>query len=247
MLERVTQISRGSPTGRYATFESPTTAGVRRFGHKHTSLTLPITLCYKVLTMIEDPKKPNQPNSGDARFMLHEIERLQGQTRSVLKSSWFPLLVFGVLNVCAAAIPQGPALGIYWSIAGISGAIATSVYYSRRERTTGVQGPFLPYIATSAGIFIGCFAAGAVGGTFDLDRLAALGPGAVVAAGVVVFGILDHNKVLAGVGVVLGVLVAGLWMSSVSPSGAAVILALTVGTIFIVTGLLFYFSERAHS
>ena len=69
-----------------------------------------------------------------------------------------------------------------------------AMYFRRHERTIGLEGPAAPYVITTVAIIVGCFAVGGLGG----ELVSAVGPSAVVAAGLVVFAWLDRSPALGG-------------------------------------------------
>jgi hypothetical protein len=186
----------------------------------------------------------------DSAEILAQVNRLRAQTSSFLRSFWFPLVLFGTLSIVSAPIPLlwgGPALGVFWAIAGPMGALVVGRYFRNRELATGLEGRQAPYIATVAFIVIGSLLAGAIPGALGAERIAAVGPNLVVAAGLLAFAWLDRSRALAAFSVGLGGLAVWLWTSPLEPEVAAGILGITSGVVFVTVGVVYRAVERARA
>lgn len=173
---------------------------------------------------------------------LREVERLRHRTRTGLGAFWFPLVVFGALSLASAAVvslDDGEALGVYWAIAGPLGAIATGVYYYRRERTVGVERPAAPYLVTAAGIIVGSFVVAGLASTLGSDAGAAATPSIVVSAGYLAFAWLERSPSLAAIAAALAALAIVLWAGRLGADSVATALALAYGATWVVTGAVY--------
>jgi hypothetical protein len=95
----------------------------------------------------------------ESRTLLLELSRLTAAGRRPRTEVWFPLLVFGLINllgtVLAEVIGRGH-LGLYFFPMNILGGLACAAHYYRSGRTTGLQAPALAwlgviFVATIAG------------------------------------------------------------------------------------------------
>lgn len=178
---------------------------------------------------------------------LHLVDQLQRRTWATLHVVWFPLVMFGALFLLSAPVlwlAHGPAVGMYWALAGVAGGATVGRYYQRRERALGVEGPWVPYAVSGVGIMVGCFAAVAVGKALDSELIVTIGPCIVVSAGYVVFALLDRSPVLGGVAVILAAASLGLGATGWEPRSVGASLAVLYGVTFLATGLAFRRREQ---
>lgn len=185
--------------------------------------------------------------SEDAVRTLKEVGRVRTRTRTTLTSFWFPLVLFGSLWLLSAgviALISGPAVGVYWAVAGPLGGLITSLYYRRRERLAGLEGPALPYLLTTAGIIVGCFAVGGIAGAQGADLTAMVGPSFVVGTGLLVFAWLDRSAALAAFGIGMIVAATALIAADADPEGAGIALSASFGGAAVVAGLVYRGRER---
>jgi hypothetical protein len=170
----------------------------------------------------------------DAADVLDHVESLQRQTRSLLHAFWFPLVVFGALTLASAVVQwvwAGPAVGIYWAVAGLLGGAAVGLHYRSRELRLGLSTPATPYVLTAAGMMAGAFLLpGITSG--DLQQVVST---FAVAAGYLVFAWLDRSRTLAGLAVVMALVPVVVLASGVDHPGA--LNAAAVGAVTLVAGL----------
>ena len=180
---------------------------------------------------------------------LEHVRVVQRRARQSLSSFWFPLLVFGGLtlgSLVVIVLANGPAMGVYWALAGTVGGIATGRHYRQRERELGLELPPAPYVAVGAGIVVGCLFAGAVAGALEAERAAALGPSLVVAVGYAIFAWLDRSVVLEAVSGLLGALTLVVALANLGATPTAFVLALAYGIVGVAGGLYFRAVEQGH-
>ena len=153
-----------------------------------------------------------QQNPAEA---LLEIQRLQRHTNSILRHISFPCMLFGALMVLGTGIGMafgGAANGMYWLLAGPTGAVFTGLYYHRRETKLGVTVNPVPWIGTSVALMAGCIATGFGGATLDVPVLSSLGPLLCISAGYLVFGRLAGSRLLQVSAAVLSMAVLAMWV-----------------------------------
>ncbi|MCA1674079.1 MAG: hypothetical protein LC799_18400, partial [Actinobacteria bacterium] len=173
---------------------------------------------------------------------IGEVEELRRRTRGLLRSSWFPLVVFGPLmlaSVPVGLLGGGPAVGVFWAVAGPAGGVAVGVYYRNRALQLGVSRSPLPYAATMAMMMVGAFVLPALTAG-DLREVVSL---FAIAAGFVVFAVLDRDPSLIWLGVALGAV--PLLFLAVAPDAAAPTSSAVLGAAFLITGLTFRRAELA--
>lgn len=173
-------------------------------------------------------------------ILLQDVEQLRQRTRSHLHAIWFPLVVFGGLSMLSAAVAWrfgGAALGVFWLGAAPAGSLITGAFYRRRERRIGLEAPPAPYVIAAAGIILGAFVTGGVGGAFGAASVSAIGPPLCVSAGYLVFARLARSPGLAVVAAALAALDLTLAAARMQPNRAAWVLALAYGVVFVLTGL----------
>jgi hypothetical protein len=175
-------------------------------------------------------------DSAQAARTLNEIEGVRTKARGLLDAAWFPLLVWGTIELASAPFTQiagGDAVGFYWVVAGPLGFFVTFVYFRGRELDLGmVSRHKVAYIVTAVAIGVGSMALGIAG---QGDMLSAVGPVFVVAAGLAAFAALDRSLILAVSTVAMVLLGAGLLL--VSPADATFWAAVGEGAILMLTAL----------
>lgn len=171
---------------------------------------------------------------------LDRVQQLRRSARSDLRAFWFPLVVFGCITVLSAAVVAGTgaeALGVYWAVFGTAGGVLTGWHYSRREQLLGVKGPAAAYVATAIAILVGAMLAGVFGSQSGSGLAGAVGPSMVVAAGYLVFALLERSTALLALAGVMLALAVGVAFSGMDAEPATVVLSLTTGTASLLTGL----------
>ena len=170
----------------------------------------------------------------EATRALREVDDLRRRALSERRSTWFPLVLFGVLALGVAVACEADddrAVALYWAVAGPAGGIATGAYAYRRSLRTGVAASPLPYLATAMAILVGASLAGAL----SSGPARATAPYLVVALGYLVFAWLDRHPVAAVMAVV--VLVAAVAVVATGPAHGCAILSAIFGLAFAATGL----------
>lgn len=177
---------------------------------------------------------------------VEKLELLKETTRTNLRGAWFPLVLFGLLTLLSAvvlAIWGGPALGPFWSVAGIGGGIVTGAFYRRRELKIGVTDAAAPYLITAAALFVAAFGLGMVGGISGNDTLAFAGPPIAIALAYLVFAYLENQTSLALVSLaLLGVGAFFAW-KGVDGVSEGIFLTVVFGTVMLITGIAYLTSS----
>lgn len=153
---------------------------------------------------------------------------------------WFPLVLFGVLQLGGAAIlllAGGQGVGVYWIVAGPLGGVATGVYSAWRGMRIGVDIAWAPYLATGVLIVVGTVAAGGVGAVTGVDALAVAGPAIVVSLGMLNFARLERSPALAVLALSLALAVVALLGIDMEPAVKGVIGSGAYGLAFLGLGL----------
>jgi len=170
----------------------------------------------------------------DAADVLRHVESVRDQTRDLLRVFWFPLVVFGLITLASAVVQwawAGPAVGLYWAVAGTLGGIAVGQYYRSRELRLGLSRPAWPYILTAVGIFVGAFALPMVTHG-DLQEVVST---FAVAAGYLAFAWLERSGWLVGLALFMAAIPLVVLATGVDHPGA--ITAAVTGVALVATGL----------
>jgi hypothetical protein len=156
------------------------------------------------------------------------------RTQSLLRSFWFPLVVFGTLTLLSApvaAIGEGAVVAVYWAVAGVGGGALVGWYYHAREERLGVSRSGVPYIATAVVLLVAAFLLPAV----TSGRLQEVVSAFAVGGAYLVFAWLDRSVVLAALAVTVAVVPAVALASSLEHPGP--VAAAVTGLAVLLTGL----------
>jgi hypothetical protein len=171
----------------------------------------------------------------DTRRLLADVDRVRAKTRADLESLWFPLVLFRLLSAVSAAVALrwgGTALGVYWTVAGPTGGLATAAFYFRREQSRGLRGaPAWPYWATALALF----AVATATGSSPAPLVHNYGPYLAVCVAYLVFASLGRSRGLGLVTLALAVITLGLAVLGQAP--VVWLLPLLYGAAFVGTGL----------
>jgi hypothetical protein len=121
-----------------------------------------------------------------ARATLRELRRLDQAARLPRTEVWFPLLVFGVIDIPGAILAQAIGrehLGLYFLPVSAAGGLLCAWHYRRTGRTSGLQVPALVWLSVVMAVTVAgavCSVTGREGG-WDLLNLG--GPGIARMAG----------------------------------------------------------------
>lgn len=178
----------------------------------------------------------------EAAAMLQEITTVRRRTRGVLRSFWFPLVVFGPLMLISGAlalVTDGPVTGLFWAVAGPLGSVAVCLHYRKRESRLGLSSSPLPYVLVMVAMLAGAFALPALT-SGELRGVVSL---FAIAAGYLALAALDREPWLAGLGLALALV--PLALLAAAPGMAAAGSGAILGTAFLATGVVLRRRELA--
>ena len=170
----------------------------------------------------------------DAADVLRHVESVRNQTRDLLRAFWFPLVVFGAITLVSAGVQwiwSGPAVGLYWAVAGTLGGVAVGRFYASRALRLGLSRPPGPYIATAVGIFVCAFALPMLTHG-DLQEVVST---FAVAAGYLAFAWLERTGWLVGLAVLMAAIPLVVLATGVDHPGA--VTAAATGLALMITGI----------
>lgn len=163
---------------------------------------------------------------------LDEVEAVRRRTRAAAHPAWFPLLLFGILGLVSVPftfVADGAGVGLFWFVAGPAGGYATSRHYRNRAQSIGVGVRGRAYIAIGIALFVAAWVGGAVTGSAVVPMIA-------IAVAYLGFARLDRSWPVAGVALALGA--AAVVVAVTDASYGDLVLDLSFGLSFTVTGLL---------
>ena len=143
-------------------------------------------------------------------------------------------MVFGLITLASAVVQwawAGPAVGLYWAVAGTLGGVAVGRYYRNRELRLGLSQPALPYILTAVGIFVGAFVLPMLTHG-DLQEVVST---FAVAAGYLAFAWLERTGWLVGLALLMAAIPLVVLATGVDHPGA--VTAGITGVALVATGL----------
>jgi hypothetical protein len=111
--------------------------------------------------------------------MLRELSRLDRAARRPRTEVWFPLLVFGLIDIpgiVLALVIGREHLGSYFLPMSVLGGVLCAWHYRRSGRTTGLQAPALFWLLVVVGVIVAGAACSATGRERGWDLLNLSGP-----------------------------------------------------------------------
>jgi len=151
----------------------------------------------------------------DAEATLGELARLEDAGRRPRTEVWFPLLVFGLIDIPGAALAWiigREHLGSYFLPMNLVGGMACALYYRRTGRTTGLQAPTLTWLAVILGASVAAAACSFIGRERGLDALNLGGPTISLMVGYSILGVWARSTtlllVVAGTGATIVLVLA---------------------------------------
>ena len=164
---------------------------------------------------------------------MDDLGRLRRRTRSMTRSAWFPLTLFGGLLILSAPlceVAQGQALAVFWIIAGPLATIVVTRYFRSRGLRLGADVAPTPYVIASVIVIVAAFA---------------LGPVLALPAGLLLFAALDRSLALAVTAAGTGLGGLGLELSGLAAN--CLLVEALYGTALLVAGSWFRRAEaKAH-
>ena len=135
----------------------------------------------------------------NAQTMLRELARLDRTARRPRTEVWFPLLVFGLIDVpgiILALVIGREHLGLYFLPMSVFGGVLCAWHYRRRGRTTGLQAPALAWMLVVIGVIVAGAACSATGRDRGWDLLNLGGPAVSRMAGYSILAIWARSTAL---------------------------------------------------
>ena len=178
----------------------------------------------------------------EAAAKLREIDTVRRHTRGVLRSFWFPLVVFGPLMLISgvlALFAEGPVIGLFWAVAGLAGSVAVCLHYRNRESRLGLSSSPLPYVLVMVAMLAGAFILPAL----TSGELRGVVSMFAIAAGYLVFAALDRELWLVWLAFALALV--PLSLLSAAPDLAAPGSGVILGAAFLGTGIVLRRRELA--
>jgi len=169
---------------------------------------------------------------------LAEVDEVRRRTRAGLYLSWFPLVLYGVvaLGAAALAVVSTRYVGLYWFIAWIACFVGVRRYAIERADRLGLGGtPDPRYTRLWIGFFVALFVAVTV-------AINVGGTPAVVAATSILLGaayLVIAQWERSGLMAILGVAVAvsGVALAALDPTYLVALANLAIGVVLIAGGL----------
>jgi hypothetical protein len=177
----------------------------------------------------------------EAAATLAAIDQARRRTRAAVHQAWFPMTLFGIFGLASAplcAVGHGLGQGLFWLVAAPTGGVMTARFYHRRALATGAGVRGGPYWAVGAGIFVAAWIAGAT----ESPSVETAGPMVAVALGYLVFAWLERSWPVAVCSAILATFAVGVGIAGIH--GGCVVLSLTFGALFTVTGVVLRRRER---
>lgn len=167
--------------------------------------------------------------------LIDSVQRARHQTRSVLSTNWFPMILFGLLALVSVPVYQiwsWQAMAALWIVGAPLAGVATGGWYRSRANRIGISVNPIPYVITALAIFVGCMAFGIAGRG---DALSYAGPVMVIGLGYVAFAVFDKSALDAVFGA--AVAGAGIAVLALRPSHAYAVTMLFFGIGAVLLGL----------
>ncbi len=145
-------------------------------------------------------------SSQPAREILHDIDVWQRAARRPRTEVWFPLFVFGSIEIPGmflAVIIGREHLGSYYLPASLAGGLLCAWHYRRAGRTSGLQAPALIWLIVIVALTCVAAVCSGTGREHGWDLLNLAGPGIALTAGYAILAIWARSTDLL---VVVGVM-----------------------------------------
>ena len=175
---------------------------------------------------------------------LAELGGLRRRTRRAVGTLWFPLVLFGSLTLLEIPFELAvgpPVIAVFWLVAGPVGCVLVGHHLRREGRLRGMTGRPRAGGLLGAGICVGCFLLGLVGGWAGGERGALAAAVVWVTVGYLVLARLTGRPVLGTTMVAVAAVVLALGWISVPVWG----MALAFGTGQLAAGAAFRRREAA--
>jgi hypothetical protein len=134
-----------------------------------------------------------------AEATLLELSRLDGAARRPRTEVWFPLLMFGLVDLGAVpvALTAGRGhLGPYFLPMNLLAGVLCAVHYRRVGRATGLQAPLFAWLGVVLAVSIAGVACSYEGRELGWERLNLAGPSISMALGYLVLAFWARSTTL---------------------------------------------------
>lgn len=175
---------------------------------------------------------------------LAELAGIRRRTRRAVGTLWFPLVLFGSLTLLEIPFELAvgpPVIAFFWLVAGPVGSVLVGRHLRRQGRLRGMTGRPRAGALVGAGICVGCFLLGLVGGWQGGERGALAGAVLWVTVGYLVLARLTERPALGAAMVAVAAVVLALGSMSVP----VWVMALAFGTGQLAAGAAFRRREAA--
>jgi hypothetical protein len=135
----------------------------------------------------------------EAQIALEDLSRLNRAARRPRADVWFPLLVFGLINLFGVALAWMVGrehLGKYYLPLNLLGGLACARHYWRAGRTTGLQAPTLMWLAVILGATVLSAACSVIGRKQHWELVNLAGPALSMMVGFLVLSIWARSSTL---------------------------------------------------
>lgn len=193
-----------------------------------------------VVVLCNGEYSANVSNLRSAQGLLVEIARLERAGRRPRTAVWFPLLVFGLIDLPGAvfALTVGREhLAAYFVPANTLGGLLCAWYYYRTGKTRGLQTPIFAWLVMILAASVIAAACSASGRALGWDLLNLAGPFVATAAGLAVLALWARSTTLLAV--VTGIALTTVLVLSRARGDAAIALQLVgiAGTMLLMAGI----------
>jgi len=175
----------------------------------------------------------------DPAERLAEIDDVRRRTRAGLYLSWFPLVLYGVVSLGAAALAAVSTkyVGAYWFVAWIVCFVAVGRYAAARADRIGLGGsPNRRYTRLWIGFFVVLFVAITVAVNIGGGAPAIVATSSVLLCAVyLVIARWERSMLMAFLGI--AVAVSGVTLAALDPPYLVALANLAIGVVLIAGGL----------
>lgn len=177
-------------------------------------------------------------NIDEARENLAFSEYARKRARDDMARPWLALVLLGSLSVVSLSLTEAATTltGLFWVFAGPLGAGAIGLYAYRRNRSGGIDGSPVAYLAITLGLLILSYAVGTFAFAFHIPALGRVGPALVVAAGYFVLGWVERNWMVAAISFALLAVAAAVVGLDLSSQQSKALLFALYGVTFLAVG-----------
>jgi hypothetical protein len=185
--------------------------------------------------------------TSNARTTLHEVGRLARVSRHPRTAVWFPLAVFGLIDIPGAVLVQligREHLGLYYFPVSAAGGVLCAWHYRRVGRTTGLQVPALVWLVVVMAVTVAGAVCSVTGREQGWDMLNLGGPGISRMSGYLLLAAWARSTALLAVVVAIGAITV-LVVASVRGNTAISLQLIGYATVMLLTAIINRSTARA--